>query len=120
MYPDSRQTIHMGINFLLSPMPAIHVQSLLNFQQSLINYGIDFTKVGFKEPEIAVIREAPTRLEVKVVASGPPPVGQLLILAPYPERDWTLFAREAEAIVKAFDSTWPADSQAQSSCICHL
>jgi hypothetical protein len=111
MYPDSRQIIHMGINFLMSPMPVIDMQSNLNFQQSLVIHGIDFTKVEFKEREIVVVREMPARLEVKVAAVGPPSVGQLLILAPHPGRDLTLFTKEAEAVVKAFDSTWPAKTR---------
>ncbi|MEW6232659.1 MAG: hypothetical protein AB1566_10155 [Chloroflexota bacterium] len=108
MYPESRVIIHMGINFVVSPVPTIDVQSSLKFQQSLVTRGIEFAKVEFKEREIAVVREAPTRLEIKVAAISPSPVGQLLIVAPDPRRVLTLFNKEAEAIVEAFESTWPA------------
>jgi hypothetical protein len=114
--PESRITIHMGINFIVSPIPTINKQSNLNFQHSLTTQGIDFAKVEFKEREIVVAREAPTRLEVKVAALAPSPVGQFLILAPYPERPLDLFIKEAEAIVRAFDSTWPAKSRQVISC----
>jgi hypothetical protein len=107
MYPDSRQTIHMGVNFVMSPALTIDAHSNLNLQQSLVMHGIDFAKVEFKEREIIVIREAPTRLDIKVAAISPPVVGQLLIIAPHPKRDLELFAREAEAVVEALDSTWP-------------
>ncbi|MGQ9625280.1 MAG: hypothetical protein ACUVV0_00030 [Anaerolineae bacterium] len=110
MLPDSRVTIHMGVNFLVSPMPTIDKQSNLTFQQSLVMHGIDFTKVEFKEREIVVVREAPTRLNIKVAAVGPA-IGQLLIVAPQPGSYLELFIKEAEAIVKAFDSTWPAKSR---------
>lgn len=116
MNPDSRQIIHMGINFALSPMPSIDVHSNLNFQKSLTTCGIDFSKVEFKEREVLVVRHAPTRLEVKVAAIRPPAIGQLLILAPRPGRDLPLFAREAEAVVKAYDATWPAEKRQVISC----
>ncbi len=116
MLPDSRQTIHLGINFVLSPMPTISLQSNIGFQQSLVAHGIEFSRVEFKEREIGVIHEAPTRLEVKVAALGPPSVGQLLILAPGPGHDAELFAREAEAIIQAFDVTWPVKQRQLISC----
>ncbi|MFQ5794963.1 MAG: hypothetical protein ACE5JP_07935 [Candidatus Bipolaricaulia bacterium] len=109
MHPDSRQIIYMGINFVMSPMPTIDMQSNLNFQQSLVKQGIDFTKAELKEREIVVVREALARLEIKVAAVSPPSIGQLLIVAP--RRDLTLFAKEAQAIVEAFDSTWPAKNR---------
>jgi len=107
MYPDSRQIIHIGVNFRIAPMPILDVQSNLNFQQSLVTHGIDFTRVQFTEREMVVARDTAARLEVKLAAVGPPSVGQLLILAPHPGRDLTLFAKEAEAVVEAFEATWP-------------
>jgi len=116
MYPDSRQTIHMGINLVLSPMPVISAQSRIDFQQSLVNHGIEVAKVQFKEREIVVIRETPTDLEIKVAAIGPPSIGQLLILAPGRGHHIDLFSKEAEAIVEAFDSTWPVKQRQIISC----
>ncbi len=116
MNPNSRQIIHMGINFTLSPMPIINVHSNLEFQKSLATWGIDFSKVEFKEREVLVVREVPTRLEVKVAAIQPPAIGQLLILAPHSGSDLTLFGREAEAIVKAYASTWPTEKRQIISC----
>lgn len=116
MNPESRVTIHMGINFVVSPMPTIDQQSSLSFQQSLVNYGIDFSKVELKEREILAVREAPTALEVRVAALGPPSVGQLVILAPDPRRPLDLFGKEAESVVKAFDSNWPQKRRQIISC----
>lgn len=111
MYPDSRQIIHMGINFRISPLPTIDVHSNLGFQQALVHHGIDFSRVAFKEQEIVVARDTPTRLEVKIATVAPPSVGQLLILAPHPGRDLMLFTKEVEAIVGAFQATWPAQDR---------
>ncbi len=115
MNPESRVTIHMGINFVVSPLPTIDMERNLNFQQSLVGQGIDFAKVDFKEGELSVTREVPTLLQVRVAALGPP-TGQLLILAPQPRRPLTLFAKEAEAVVRAFDSTWPEKRRQIVSC----
>ena len=116
MYPESRQTIHMGINFIVSSMPVLNEPSKLRFQEFLHRYGIDFTQVKYGDSEIFVGREAPMRLDIKVAAMSPPSLGQLLILAPQPGCDLVLFTKEAEAIVKAFDSTWPAGKRQVISC----
>lgn len=113
--PESRTTIHMGINFVISPVPTIDMPRHLIFQQSLVSQGIDFEKTDFKEQEILVIREAPTPLHVRIAVLGPP-TGQLVILAPHPRRDLGLFAREAEAVVRAFDATWPEENRQLIGC----
>jgi hypothetical protein len=113
MHPDSRQTIHIGVNFVVSPIPNIDKESKRGFDQSLDEQGLDFTQVKLEERAIVVIREVPSRLEVKVAALGPG-VGQLLILAPgQPSSDLSteLFSKEAEAVVKAFEATWPAQNR---------
>lgn len=115
MNPESRMTIHMGINFVVSPMPTIDMERNLNFQESLVTQGIDFAKVELKEREIRVVREAPTVLQIKVAALGPP-TGQLVILAPQPLRALSLFAKEAEAVAGAFNSTWPEKRRQIISC----
>jgi hypothetical protein len=107
VYPDSRQTIHMGINYLFNPVPVINRQSHLRFQQGLFDEGIDFKTTSLKEPVITVIREEPSRLEVKIAALGQP-TGQFLVVAPQSGCDVEVFVREVEAILRAFESTWPS------------
>jgi hypothetical protein len=112
MNTDSRQTIHIGINFVFSPLPAIDAQSKVRFQQSLLNSGIDFARTdSSKEREVFVLRETPTRLEIRVVAMPGAPVGQLLVVSPDPKTELELFAKDAEAIVEAFEATWPAQNR---------
>jgi len=115
MLPESRQTIHIGINFVLSPMPFISQRKSIDFQSSLIKHGIEFTKVEVKEYEIILVRETPARLEIKVAAL-PPSVGQILILAPGPNLAIDLFIKEAEAILRAFEDTWPAQQRQTIRC----
>ncbi len=117
MNPDSRQTIHMGLNFVFSPMPIINQRGYIDYQDALLTRGIEVSKTGFADQrEILVAREPPASLEVKVSALGPPSVAQLLILAPSPLYDWESFAKEAEAIVTAFESTWPEPNRQLIRC----
>lgn len=111
MNTDSRQTIHLGINFVFSPIPTIDAPSKVRFQQSLLDSGIDFTRTDFKDREVFVFRETPTRLEIRVVAIPGAPVGQLLIVSPDPRTELELFTKDAEAIVEAFQATWPAQNR---------
>jgi hypothetical protein len=105
----------MGINFVISPTPTIDMATHMRFQQSLIDRGIEFGGITFKESEIAVERQEPNHLAVKVVATHPPAIGQLLIISPQAASGLGLFAREAEAVVEAFNSTWPSENQTISS-----
>ena len=115
MNPDSRQILHMGINFVISPTPAIDMDTHMRFQQSLFDRGIEFSGITFKDREIAVERQEPNHLAVKVMATNPPAIGQLLIISPQATSDLGLFAREAVAVVEAFNSTWPSENQTIAS-----
>lgn len=115
MIPDSRVPIHMGINFVITPKPRISAQTNLKFQQSLIEHGIDFVNVSFQEHEIAVQRQTPTPLLIRVLAAQDPGIGQLIIIAPQTGSGPELFAKEAEAVVAAFQSTWSTKRQIVAS-----
>jgi len=119
MRADSRRTIHMGVNFVFSPLPVLSKETTIRFQQALGDQGIDFETVSSREGKLTVGRRSPTPLEIQVAAIGPS-AGQLLILAPQPQRALSLFAQEAEAIVAAFDSTWQPQRRQVLSCDCAL
>lgn len=106
MNPDSRQVLHLGVNFVIAPLPIVDQRQALAFQQSLVTNGIDITRAEYGEGQIAVIREV-TSLQIKIGAVGSPGLGQLLIVAPHPMRDIDLFIKEADAVVEAFQVTWP-------------
>jgi hypothetical protein len=111
MLANSRQTVHMGINFVINPRPTINAQSNLRFQQSLADCGIDFSKVEFNERAIVVVREVPVALNVQVAVIKPEVFGQLLIVSPQSGTNLVLFGKEAEAIVKAFEATWQVENR---------
>jgi hypothetical protein len=105
MNTETRQTIHLGINFLISPVPLLDLNSKLRFQQSLATSGIEFSHVEL-EREIVVIREASPRLEIKIAALPGAPLAQLLIVSPDQRCELGLFTKDVEAIIQAFEATW--------------
>lgn len=108
MNQNSRQTIHMGINFVFSPMVSISRSSYIDFQKALLSECIELNATNLKEEqEIFIKRDKPSNLEVRVMAPNPPAIGQLLIVSPQPSHDLTMFIQEVEAICAAFDKTWP-------------
>ncbi len=98
---SSRKTIHMGVNFILTPMPVLDHHFSLSLQRFLNEEGISLTRVQHSETELLVFRDRPTPLNIKVGVQGP--LGQLLIVSPWPERDVKAFSKEAEAVVRAFE-----------------
>jgi len=116
MISHSRQTIHMGINFLFSPVPVINRQSHIRFQQSLIETGVDFKTTSLNQGEIVVNREEPSRLNIRVAALGQPPAAQILIVAPHWGCDVVVFTKEVEAVLRALESTWPSRRRQVLSC----
>ena len=49
MKPQSRQIIHIGINFVTAPPPVIDSRSYLGFQQAVLSHGLEFTQVTYQE-----------------------------------------------------------------------
>lgn len=110
MHPEGI-TYHIGINYVLSPPPKISKKHYLDFQKALVDKGIDFDGGG-DVPEIHIERKTPP-LQIRVIASKEAPVGQLLIIAPKPDRSSEVFGKEADAIVRAFQETWQTPRQIQ-------
>lgn len=118
MRPQSRQIIHMGINYITLPVPEIDRRQSLRFQESLIEAGIDLTTFKFEENQILVQREPPFPREIRVGAlvSQPQPLGQILVVASGPNQLVENFASDVEAILRAFEQTWSSRSRQVLSC----
>lgn len=116
MDPESRQTIHVGINFVFAPTPTMSKVSNLKFQQALMAAGIEYTEVRLLEYGIEVRCGTVTPLVIKVI-SGDPRIGQLLILAPQARGmlGLDMFIKESEATVRAFEDTWGTNRQILTS-----
>jgi hypothetical protein len=109
--PDSRQTIHVGINFVFLPIPTIDPRISLRFQEALLSVGIDGSRADLKPQEITIVREPRPRLEIKVGAVIGSPLGQLLIVSPGPSTELDLFTKDAHAVIAAFSATWPVENR---------
>jgi hypothetical protein len=110
MKPHSRRIIHLGINFVTIPAPAVTRQSSLAFQQAIISTGLDFVRVENPENRIIVTRESPSPLRI-TIARFEPHSGQVLIVSPQPKGSLELFIQEAEAALEAFETVWPAQNR---------
>jgi len=80
--------------------------------------GIDFSHVALEESQIRVWRNPPLPLEIRAVAqtSQPQPFGQILIIAPNPNRHLESFISEVTASLDAFNQTWPPQNRRILSC----
>jgi hypothetical protein len=118
MKPESRRFLHMGINYIVLPAPQIDRRISLGFQEALISAGIEFTNSAVEENHILVQRKPPFPLEMRVAVqiSQPQPFGQILIIAPHPNRRLENFISETEAVLNAFVKNWPSASRQILSC----
>ncbi len=95
---------HIGINYVITPVPVTNKAQAITFQQALVNAGIDFNTADDSNGITITRREPP--LVIKVTPIPNAPVGQLLMVAPRPQRTPEEFGKEAEAIAAAFMATW--------------
>lgn len=100
---------HIGINYVIAPLPALNKAQHITFQQALNNAGVEFNTTDNSDGITITRREPP--LVIKVAAVSNTPVGQLLMVAPRPQRTPEEFGKEAEAIATAFMATWPGTQQ---------
>jgi hypothetical protein len=108
----SEQLIHIGISFLTLPGISITNLTSLKFQQALNENGLDFNKFE-KSPDnkvISIFRESPSPLQIIVDTRQTPPA-QLTIIAPNPKTTKELFCDEVDAVISAYDKTWPAEKR---------
>lgn len=108
MKPDSRQIIHIGINFVVVPNISLGMSNVIRFQESIIKNGLDYTSVQQLEDRITIKRDTPSPLIISAISQKQQPVGQLLVVAPQPQYSLDMFIKEAEAASKAFVDVWPS------------
>ena len=115
MKPESSQLIHVGISYVTAPLITIDKHTYLGFQQAIHSCGIEFDQAAHQENRIIVTRQSPTPLQLTVNVL-PPQLGQLLVVAPQPQRTLNSFVQEAEAVIEAFTETWPAQNRQIVGC----
>jgi hypothetical protein len=107
---ESRDTIYLGINFVLAPPPVFDRKAFLQFQMAAAEEGLDTTRADWSDVSISLARVTPSMLDIQVVRAPDPAVGQLLVLAQRGNNP-DLFAEEVASVVKAYKTTWPANYQ---------
>ena len=113
MLPDTRSSLHYGINFIIVPNPAIEQPRFLRFQQELALQKVTFQRASSKSRGFFLQADAPRALEVKVIQANPL-VGQLLIVSPRPGSLLNEFIEYVEIICAAFRTVWPETQQVLS------
>lgn len=111
MNPDSRQTVHASINYLIVPPPHVDAQTNLKFQQSLTERGIEYDSVSLQGRRLTIRWADAFPLSIRVDGPGQEAVGTLGIVAPGPAVGVDLFLREAEAVGEAYRLTWGRGGQ---------
>jgi hypothetical protein len=101
--------LHIGINYVVSPPPEINKEKHLAFLKTLTDAGIDFGNANITDQEIFIGKKTPP-LQIRVITTDRP-VGQLLVVAPHPNRPFALFCKEVESVVRAFGETWKSRRQ---------
>lgn len=106
MRPDTKQHLHVGVNFVLAPAANVTTNSQLQFQQYLSDPIRDVVFDTAQRQDAAfVFQRTSLPLEVRIGPVGPQ-VGQLLITAPQPARTLDEVLEDFEAVVDAYRQIW--------------
>jgi len=108
--PESRQSIHFGINFVAVPAPDLSMDKVLDFQRALSKAGVDLPSCERSDSKLELKRSAPP-LRITVAIIPAPKLGQLRVIAEHPERPLDLFTKEVTAICDVFRATWGIPTQ---------
>ena len=107
---DHQKFIHLGINFLTAPRPILTQQKMLEFQQAIINNGLEFSRVEQNPEVINIIRDSISPLTIRVISTNQP-LGQIIVIAEFPKSPLNLFVEEACSAIDAFNDVWGSDKR---------
>lgn len=120
MRSETQRTIHLGVNFIVAPAPAIDSKHIFAFQARLSEEQIEFAQINRAGHQAVFVRSQPAALQVQVGPAQPAaPIGQLLLISSFGEGPTAekggvseeLFRSDAETIALAFRETWPETQQ---------
>lgn len=107
---DHQKFIHLGINFVTSPRPILTQQKMLEFQQAIINNGLEFSRVEQNPEVINIFRDTISPLTIRVLSPNQP-IGQIIVISQFPKHPLNLFIDEACAAIDAFNDVWGSDKR---------
>ena len=113
MQVESRNTVHLGANYVMTPAPVLTNSTQMGFIRILGEFGVEFSGIQRQDGmlTITVGNANPPSLQIIVGANQQGPIGQLVVLAPNGSMDATMFAEQLEAITGAFSTNWPEHFQ---------
>ena len=107
MKKETRKTIYVGVNFIVSPPPGMGLESRLEFQRQLSEENIELTDIKVDNQRLIAGRSNPMPIQISIGLIAPT-IGQLLIVAPeLGGRSIEVFGEEACDISKSFSNIWP-------------
>lgn len=103
---------HFGVNYVISPAPALNHKAFLTVQERLTDGGLSFSVTKRDDRAFVLTQEsqAPT-LQLKISSDAANPVGQLLVIEPNPTSSMEMFIKKVEACIGAFKAVWPQPVQ---------
>ncbi len=107
---DHQKFIHLGINFVTSPRPILTQQKILEFQQAIINNGLEYSRVERNEEALDIVRDKVSPLTIRVISPNQP-LGQIIVISQFPKIPLNLFIDEACAAIDAFNDVWGLDKR---------
>lgn len=108
--------IHAGINYIVSPAAETSRRKGLDFQHFLLEQGIEVAESKYEKAEtINVVITDPIFVSIMVSSIGPG-VGQLLLVGDRRPGDSFSFGLQADAIIKAYEQTWPFEKHQIIHC----
>ena len=117
MRPDTRITIHMGVNFNVAPIQTLDHQRFFQLQQRLSEEKIEISQANRAGNQFVLGRIGPTSLHLQVGMPNPP-AGQFLIIAAVNPATGlsagispTVFGEEASIITDVLREVWPETQQ---------
>jgi hypothetical protein len=122
MKENTRNTIHIGVNFIVAPAPALDTGRYLMLQERLAEEHVEFAQLNKTGTQIVLSRPQPYTLQVQLGLVAPP-TGQLLIIGGATAAAGTglpigvspgHFRVEAQTISEVFREVWPETQQVLS------
>jgi len=106
--PESRQSIHFGVGYVIASEWTSNAMKRLDFQKALAEQQLDFPKTSVGPHDFTLVRTEQSPLQVKVASLGPG-VSSISISSGRPVHTLELFGKEAEAVCDAYRQTWLKD-----------
>jgi hypothetical protein len=116
--PDTRRTIHLGVNFLVAPFQALDPQRFFLLQQRLADERIEISQANRAGNQFQLARLTTPQLQIQIGQTAPN-TGQLLIVSSVEPGNPavqagivdSVFKEEAAAVVDVFRDVWPETQQ---------